>query len=51
MTLQNEGYPLSAEEVASLSPYLRPHINRFGHFPLDMETLPPELIYDLWTGA
>ena len=50
-TLQNEGYPLTAEEVASLSPYLRPHINRFGHFPLDMETLPPELVYDLCVGA
>jgi len=50
-TLQNEGYPLSAEEVASLSPYLHPHINRFGHFPLDMETVPPELVYDLWTGT
>ena len=50
-TLQNEGYPLNTEEVASLSPYLRPHINRFGHFPLDMETLPPDLIYDLWIGA
>lgn len=49
--LQTEGYPLSAAEVASLSPYLRPHINRFGHFPLDMETLPPELIYDLWIGT
>ena len=50
-TLQNERYPLGAEEVASLSPYLRPHINLFGHFPLDMETVPPELVYDLWTGA
>ena len=38
-------------KVASLSPYLRPHINRFGHFSLDMDTLPPELIYDLKTGA
>lgn len=50
-TLQSEGYPLSAQEVASLSPYLRPHINRFGHFPLDMDTLPPDLIYDLGVDA
>ena len=50
-TLQSEGYPMSAQEVASLSPYLRPHINRFGHFPLDMDTLPPDLNYDLGIGA
>jgi TnpA family transposase len=49
--LQREGYPLTDAEVASLSPYLRPHINRFGHYALDMETLPPELVYDLWIGA
>lgn len=49
-TLQTEGYPLSTEEVASLSPYLRPHINRFGHFPEDTQRLPPELVYDLWSG-
>ena len=47
-TLQSEGYPLSDAEVASLSPYLRPHINRFGHFPEKREGQPPELIYDLW---
>jgi len=46
--LQSEGYPLDAAEVASLSPYLRPHLNRFGFYALDMERLPPELIYDLW---
>ena len=46
--LEREGYPLNAAEIASLSPYLRPHFNRFGSYELDMGILPPELIYDLW---
>jgi TnpA family transposase len=46
--LEREGYPLNAAEIASLSPYLRPHLNRFGSYELDMGVLPPELIYDLW---
>lgn len=39
-------YPLEAEEVAALSPYLTHHINRFGRYDLDMEKRPPELVYD-----
>ena len=46
--LEREGYPLNTAEIASLSPYLRPHLNRFGSYQLDMGILPPELIYDLW---
>jgi len=46
--LEREGYTLNAAEIASLSPYLRPHLNRFGSYELDMGILPPELIYDLW---
>lgn len=47
--LQREGYPLDAAELAALSPYLRPHINRFGRYDLDLEKRPPELVYDLWS--
>jgi hypothetical protein len=46
--LQQEGHPLDAAWVAALSPYVNQHINRFGLNALDMATVPPELIYDLW---
>lgn len=45
--LQQSGYTLDEAAVAALSPYLMHHINRFGHYPLDMDTRPPELVYDL----
>jgi TnpA family transposase len=44
--LQAEGFPLEKEALAALSPYLTQHINRFGHYQLDMEQRPPELVYD-----
>ena len=47
--LQAEGYPLDPSELAALSPYVTQHINRFGHYDLDLEKLPPVLVYDLRT--
>lgn len=47
--LQRENYLLEPWQIAALSPYLTWHINRFGRYDLDMEKIPPELIYDLWT--
>ena len=47
--LQREGYPLEPGLVASLSPYLTPHIHRFGRYDLDLDKRPPELVYDLWS--
>ena len=38
-----EGYPVSAEAVATLSPYLREHIKRFGEYIIDTEMIPPPL--------
>lgn len=46
--LQQTGYPLTPALMAALSPYLTRHLNRFGRYDLDMEKLPPELVYDLW---
>ena len=46
--LEHEGYPLNAAVIASLSPYLRSHLNRFGSYELDMGILRPEFTYDLW---
>ncbi len=47
--LQRENYLLEPWQIAALSPYLTCHINRFGRYDLDMEKLPPDLLYDLWT--
>ena len=47
--LAKEGQTFEAEDVAALSPYLTQHIHRFGQYELDMEKIPPELIYDLWS--
>lgn len=47
--LQRENYLLEPWQIAALSPYLTWHINRFGRYDLDMEKLPPALLYDLWT--
>ncbi|WP_206171519.1 Tn3 family transposase [Thiorhodococcus mannitoliphagus] len=41
------GLPVTRELIACLSPYLREHLRRFGHYSLDMEDLPPAL--HLWT--
>jgi len=38
-----EGWPLTKELVSRLSPYVREHLQRFGHYFLDMEGLPPTL--------
>ena len=36
-----DGYSVTKENVAGLSPYLREHIRRFGQYMLDMSRLPP----------
>nr|WP_051753572.1 hypothetical protein [Streptosporangium amethystogenes] len=34
-TLVAEGWPITAEELGALSPYLRAHISRFGAYATD----------------
>lgn len=36
-----DGYSVTKENVAGLSPYLREHIRRFGQYVLDMSRSPP----------
>lgn len=36
--------PASKELVASLSPYIRGHIRRFGRYDVNMEEFPPDLV-------
>jgi TnpA family transposase len=42
-TAMAEGYPITRELVARLSPYLREHIRRFGQYVLDMDEVPDPL--------
>jgi len=42
-TAMAEGYPVTRELVARLSPYLREHIRRFGQYVLDMDEVPDPL--------
>ena len=45
--LIQEGYPLSPEAVAALSPFLTLHVNRFGRYSLDLERNPIMIDYGL----
>ena len=38
--LAQEGYLLSIDEVAALSPYQTRHIKRFGNYEIDFEAVP-----------
>ena len=38
--LVQEGYVLTKDELAALSPYQTQHIKRFGNYVIDLETLP-----------
>lgn len=41
--MSTEGYKIKAEQLFSLSPYIREHIRRFGRYHVDMENMPPSL--------
>ena len=41
--LRTEGYPVLREDVATLSPYLTSHINRFGDYVIDLSSVPQPL--------
>ena len=45
--LKEEGYPVSREDMAALSPYLTRHIKRFGDYVLDLSKEPDPLGIDL----
>ncbi|MCP5097034.1 MAG: transposase [Chloroflexi bacterium] len=38
-----EGYAVTTDVVATLSPYIREHIKRFGEYVIDLEAIPPPL--------
>ena len=43
VSMAKDGYPISPELAACLSPYGRDHIRRFGQYALDMDDLPDPL--------
>jgi len=46
-TLASEGYLLSIDEVAALSPYQTRHVKRFGNYEIDFEAVPTLIADDL----
>src|SRR5881296_2946067 len=46
-TLAQEGYVLTKDELAALSPYQTQHVKRFGHYELDLQTVPQPITDDL----
>lgn len=45
--LQCEGYEISRDDLAALSPYLTRHIKRFGDYYFDLGNVPQPLESDL----
>lgn len=45
--LMEEGWSITRDEMAQLSPYRTHHVKRFGHYVMDLETLPQPLDEDL----
>jgi TnpA family transposase len=42
-----EGYRISADALTALSPYQTRHLNRFGHYTLNLDHKPEPIEYDL----
>ena len=42
-SMATDGHPVTAELAASLSPYMRKNLRRFGKYGLDMDELPAPL--------
>jgi len=45
--LAQEGREFDEQAVVALSPYIRHHINRSGHYQLDLTQHSPQIEYDL----
>jgi Tn3 transposase DDE domain len=45
--LAGEGYVLTKDELAALSPYQTQHVKRFGNYELDLQTIPQPMTDDL----
>lgn len=45
--LIEEGWCITRDELAMLSPYMTHHVKRFGNYVMDLETLPQPIEDDL----
>jgi Tn3 transposase DDE domain len=45
--LIDAGYPVTPEIIARLSPHKTEHINRFGHYELRFDRVPPPITEEL----
>ena len=45
--LIEEGWSITRDELAMLSPYMTHHVKRFGNYVMDLETLPEPIEDDL----
>jgi Tn3 transposase DDE domain len=45
--LIDAGYPITPEIIARLSPYKTEHMNRFGHYELRVDRVPPPISEEL----
>jgi hypothetical protein len=45
--LAAEGQRISAEALAATSPYQTHHVNRFGHYTLNLDRIPEPVEYEL----
>lgn len=50
-SLMRDGWKITAEDVAALSPYITAHIKRFGDYLIDMEAIPDPYEGDLALAA
>lgn len=41
--LMDHGFPVMADDLKSLSPYLTKHVKRFGDYVVDLSEVPPPL--------
>ena len=49
--LRDEGFDITHEMAAVLSPYLTRHIKRFGDYVIDMSVVPSQMEEDLQLSA
>ena len=45
--LAKDGQQISAEALALISPYLTRHVNRFGHYAMNLDRTPDPVEYEL----
>ena len=50
-SLMRQGWKITREDVASLSPYVTSHVKRFGDYLIDVEAIPEPYEIELALAA